>query len=39
MAKQEVYVVTSGEYSDYGINRIFLDQDLAEAYCSGSKRN
>lgn len=34
MAKQEVYVVTSGEYSDYGINRIFLDQDLAEAYCA-----
>ena len=34
MAKQEVYVVTSGEYSDYGINRIFLDRDLAEAYCA-----
>ena len=34
MAKQEVYVVTSGEYSDYGINRIFLDRDLAEVYCA-----
>lgn len=34
MEKQQVYVVTSGEYSDYGINRIFLDQDLAEAYCA-----
>ena len=34
MAKQEVYVITSGEYSDYGINRIFLDRDLAEAYCA-----
>ena len=34
MTKQEVYVITSGEYSDYRINRIFLDRDLAEAYCA-----
>ena len=34
MVKQEIYVVTSGEYSDYGINRIFLDRDLAKAYCA-----
>lgn len=25
------YIVTSGEYSDYGINWVFLDKDLAEA--------
>ena len=28
----KVYVVTSGEYSDYMINKIFLDKDKAEEY-------
>lgn len=30
MAK--VYIVTSGSYSDYGINRVFLDRGKAEKY-------
>lgn len=28
-----VYIVTSGEYSDYHIDAVFLDRSLAEAYC------
>jgi len=28
--KQEVYIVTSGSYSDYGIRRVFLDKSKAE---------
>ncbi len=28
-----VYVVTSGDYSDYGIQRVFLDADEANRYC------
>ena len=28
-----IYVVTSGEYSDYGINAIFEDKDDAQRYC------
>jgi hypothetical protein len=28
----KVYVVTSGSYSDYGIERIFSTQELAEKY-------
>ena len=28
----KVYVVTSGEYSDYMIRKIFLDEDKAEEY-------
>ena len=28
----QVYVVTSGEYSDYGINAIFTTRELAEDY-------
>ena len=28
----KVYVVTSGCYSDYGIDEIFLDKKLAELY-------
>lgn len=31
--KQTVYIVTSGEYSDYHIDAVFLDRSLAEAYC------
>lgn len=30
---QIVYIVTSGEYSDYHIDAVFLDRSLAEAYC------
>ncbi len=37
MAK--VYVVTSGEYSDYGIEEIFSEVGLAEAYISIHKRH
>lgn len=29
-----IYVVTSGEYSEYGINRVFLDKEKAEIYCA-----
>lgn len=28
----KVYVVTSGSYSDYSINRVFLDKEKAEKY-------
>lgn len=30
---QIVYIVTSGEYSDYGIDAVFLDEELANIYC------
>jgi len=36
----KVYIVTSGEYSDYVIERVFLDKQKAEAYvrvCEKSK--
>lgn len=36
MAK--VYVVTSGSYSDYGIDKIFLDKEKAETYHELIKR-
>lgn len=32
MDKKKVYVVTSGEYSDYGISAIFDDKLLAQKY-------
>lgn len=32
-----VFVVTSGEYSDYGIEAIYTDRALAEAYIKGRK--
>lgn len=35
--KRTVYVVTSGEYSGYGINCVFSREKDAEAYCA--KRN
>ena len=28
-----VYIVTSGEYSDYGIDAVFQDRNKAESYC------
>lgn len=28
--EQTIYVVTSGEYSDYGIDAVFTDKSLAE---------
>lgn len=30
--QQTVYIVTSGSYSDYGINRVYLDRDEAYAH-------
>ncbi len=32
-----VYVVTSGAYSDYGIDAIFSTKELAEKYCENNK--
>lgn len=34
-----VYIVTSGQYSDYGIEAVFVDRDLAEQFaakCDGT---
>lgn len=28
-----IYIVTSGEYSDYSIDAVFQDKNKAEAYC------
>ena len=30
---KSVYIVTSGFYSDYGINCAFTDRDVAQRYC------
>lgn len=30
----KIYIVTSGEYSDYGIRAVFTDQRKAELYCA-----
>lgn len=30
----KVYIVTSGSYSDYGINRVFKDKRKAEIWCA-----
>lgn len=30
----KVYIVTSGSYSDYGINRVFKDKRKAEVWCA-----
>jgi len=35
----KVYIVTSGCYSDYSIERVFLDKEKAEKYVSVSHRN
>lgn len=32
-AVEKVYVVTSGEYSDYAIQRVFSTRELAEEFC------
>lgn len=31
---KEIYVVTSGEYSDYGIVKIFANIEDAERFCA-----
>lgn len=33
----KVYVITSGSYSDYGIDKVFLDKEKAERYVELSK--
>ena len=33
----KVYVVTSGEYSDYHIDAIFLDRQKALQYCAAKE--
>lgn len=38
MSKQTVYVVTEGQYSDYGITAMFSTKALAEAYIEEIKR-
>lgn len=35
----KVYVITRGEYSDYGIERIFSTREAAEKYCAVDKDN
>lgn len=35
----KVYVVTSGEYSDYGINAVFIDEEQAKLYCATYERD
>lgn len=37
MEKNTVYVVTSGEYSDYGINAIFSTRELAQSFIDAFK--
>lgn len=39
MTTDIVYIVTSGEYSEYGINGVYLDRDAAYAAISGSMRH
>ena len=34
-----VYVVTSGEYSDYHIESVFIDKQQAELYCAARDSN
>lgn len=36
---QKVYIVTRGVYSSYGIERVFLTKEEAEAYVAPFKRN
>lgn len=31
---EKVYIVTSGEYSSYGIDAVFLDKEQAEMFCA-----
>ena len=37
MGKNTVYVVTSGEYSDYGIDAIFSTRELAQSFIDAFK--
>ena len=30
----EIYIATSGEYSDYGIEKVFTDKKQAKLYCA-----
>lgn len=34
----KIYIVTSGCYSDYGINAVFTDKELAEKYCTAHNK-
>ncbi len=36
---KKVYIVTSGEYSDYCIEAVFLDRSSAEKYCAAQSDN
>jgi hypothetical protein len=36
--QRTIYVVTAGEYSDYGIRGVFDDRELAEAFAERSQR-
>ena len=35
----KVYVVTSGEYSDYSIDAVFIDEEKAKLYCAIHERD
>ena len=39
MSPSKIYIVTSGDYSDYGINAVFLDEDNANEYAKKTKTN
>ena len=34
----KIYIVTSGCYSDYGINAVFTNKELAEKYCTAHSK-
>ena len=34
LGKRKAYIVTSGEYSDYGIDMVFLSEEKAMAWCN-----
>lgn len=34
----KIYIATSGCYSDYGINAVFTDKELAEKYCTAQSK-
>ena len=34
---KKIYIVTSGEYSDYGIDAVFTDKELAEKFIKEQK--
>ena len=35
----KIYVVTSGEYSEYGIDSVFIDKHKAEIYCAENNKS